>query len=237
MTPKIKQPKTNEDLIAIVKGLDVKPEDFILAIGGSGDQALALSEYARKVIAVDIDKSQVKHMSRLVKLLERGDYNRFLNERSVSANMLRIPNEVSKLLGVGMGDGRFYFNPTNLKRIRKRLEVLEIREESILDTIKKEYGFNKIYLSNALGMDKIPGENHNMENIIKYDDIPKVLQLIKEKLPEDGLVYVSNGETIVDFLDGHELQLDRYLTQFAKDPRWIPIVFRKVNNQTNYSKR
>ena len=45
--------RTNEDLPSIVRGMDVNPSDYILAVGGSGDQAFALLEYAKKVKTVD----------------------------------------------------------------------------------------------------------------------------------------------------------------------------------------
>ncbi|MCX6774504.1 MAG: hypothetical protein NTY99_00220 [DPANN group archaeon] len=41
--------QTNEDLASIVRGMNVKPTDYILAVGGSGDQAFALLEYAKRV--------------------------------------------------------------------------------------------------------------------------------------------------------------------------------------------
>ena len=61
--------RTNEDLTAIVKGLDVNPADYILAVGGSGDQAFALLENAKRVLAVDAEDQQVCHMRQLMEHL------------------------------------------------------------------------------------------------------------------------------------------------------------------------
>ena len=44
---------TNESLEGVVAGLDVKPKDRIIAVGGCGDQAFALLENVGKVIVVD----------------------------------------------------------------------------------------------------------------------------------------------------------------------------------------
>ena len=73
--------KTNENLPCIIRGLDVQPNDYILAVGGSGDQALALLEYAERVLAVDIETRQVTHMKNQIDALSLGDYEVFIKKR------------------------------------------------------------------------------------------------------------------------------------------------------------
>jgi hypothetical protein len=120
--------KTNENLEAIVKGLNIKPNDYILAVGGSGDQPFALIEYAEKVLAVDINGYQIRRMHRQNESLKIDDYESFWKRRG----------------------SKDYFNQEKLEAIRKKLSGLEIRKADILNVCQNENGFNKIYLSNAL---------------------------------------------------------------------------------------
>jgi len=120
--------RTNENLETIVAGLAVKPDDYIVAIGGSGDQAFALLEYVKRVLAVDISQRQITHMKKQVACLEEKDYVTFFKRR---------------------GD-RKYFDTGRLGNIREKLSGLEIRKADIFDVCMNERGFNKVYLSNAL---------------------------------------------------------------------------------------
>ena len=87
---------TNEDLPSVVRGLDVGPEDYILVIGGSGDQAFALLEYAERVLAVDIEQYQVTRMQKQAKSLEIGDYETFLRRR-LRRKITEIRTEILEL--------------------------------------------------------------------------------------------------------------------------------------------
>ena len=68
---------TNESLWAVVAGLNVTRKDRILAICGSGDQAFALSEFAREVVTVDRSKEQIAYAQRRLEALRDGRFGDF----------------------------------------------------------------------------------------------------------------------------------------------------------------
>lgn len=213
--------RTNENLKSIVAGLDVQPKDYILAVGGSGDQAFALIERARRVLAVDTEAYQVNHMRRMAELIKEGDYRGFLYARTGGSDPHLFLNEpdLSDIVRWEMHHGSKYFTLEKFERIRKNLGNLQFRQGEIVETTQTEDGFNKVYLSNALGKDHITGENAR-EALIK----------ISKRLPVDGLVYVSDHVAIFDYLDGCGLEREELLTARTSDKGWCPIVLRKSSS-------
>jgi len=205
--------RTNENLVSIVKGLDVGPEDYILAVGGSGDQAFALLEYVGKVLAVDIEQYQVSRMLKQAESLRYGDYESFLRRR-----MRYYKNKgLDGLFELEKKSGTGYFDKERLDRIREKLPTLDIRKADILDVCQNENGFTKVYLSNAL-------TGH-------HDELGPKLKLISQSIPLEGLVYASNGITINEALNETGFIIDRFLsriTYFIGDSNWDPIVLRKI---------
>lgn len=202
---RVKYSCTNENLKTIIRGLDVKPDDYVLMVGGSGDQALAVLEYAGKVLVVDVDPLQAYNMMERVIFIKNGDYKRFWNERR----------------GFWSGsDGMGYFIKERLDRIRGKIQLIDIREADILDVCQEENGFNKVYLSNAL-------DGHS-------DELGPRLKVISQNIPFGGLVYASNGETIYGALDRTGLVIDEDLVDIVLHPEfqdagWHPIVLRKIH--------
>lgn len=210
--------RTNEDLKSIVAGLDVRPKDYILAVGGSGDQAFALIERARRVLAVDTEAHQVYHMGRMAELIKEGDYRGFLYARTGGSDPCLFLDEpdLSDTVRWEMHHGSKYFTLERFERIRNNLGNLQFRQGEIVETTQIEEGFNKVYLSNALGKEHITGEN-----------IREALIKISQRLPVGGLVYVSDHVAIYDCLDGCGLESDELLTARANDKGWFPMVLRK----------
>lgn len=167
---------TNENLNAIVLGLDVNSKDYILSVAGSGDQAFALLENAGKVLAVDIEHRQCNYIRGQVRCLADGDYEGFLRRRLMKDGKLEYLFEFER------SSGTKYFDKKRLDRTRKKVSYLEIREANILDVCQNERGFNKIYLSNSL--------------IGHPDELGPKLQIVSDSIPVGGLVYASNGVTI-----------------------------------------
>src|SRR3989344_8254855 len=118
--------RTNENLLAIVRGLDVSINDYILVVGGSGDQAFALLEYARKGLAVDINQTQVNYIIEQAKSLTKRDYESFLRRRlgepwpifTSPEPSLEELFQIEKTL-------TNYFDENRLDKIRNRLNRLE----------------------------------------------------------------------------------------------------------------
>ena len=70
---------TNENLDAIVEGLSICPEDKVLAVLGSGDQAFAMVERGALVHAVDLNFAQVLFAQKRINFIRDRKYDAFLN--------------------------------------------------------------------------------------------------------------------------------------------------------------
>lgn len=211
---------TNETIEAIIVGLDIKPNDYIIAICGSGDQPLAMLEYARKVLAVDFTISQIEFTFEQINLIKKGDYDGFLSNR-------------------GRGNDA-YFTKERLDCIREKLPNLGIMKGDILKACTSEIGFNKAYLSNILDN---PVER-NTFNLLKRD-----LSVVNMNIPNGGLVYVTDGYLLrkrflnknytlkngrlEKFTNNTGLTIDKELSILANELEtshlsWKPLVLKKV---------
>lgn len=199
---------TNENLSSIVKGLDVKPDDSIIAIAGSGDQAFALLEYAKKVLAVDREPFQVKYMNQMIEFIRNGDYESFLKSHT---DWIWYEREIIEEESFPTN----YLNPERIERVRKKLDSLKVREGDIFDVIGQEEGFNKVYLSNMGGSKFSP-----------Y--FCRLIKGVSDKLPSGGLIYISSGKEKGKSMDiCPELVVDEHLSYLARE-KWLPAVFRKI---------
>ena len=121
--------RTHENLASIVKGLEPCSSDVIIDIGGSGDNAFALTEDAGEVRVIDSNSAQIAFIRRRYDLLRDGNVDEFLS-------FMR-------------GRNRAYME-RRIEKIRKHLDRMVIREpEDIFQAVKHENGFNKAYLSTA----------------------------------------------------------------------------------------
>lgn len=177
MTPtQLKYSCTNEDIGCIINGLDVNANDDILAIGGSGDQAFAFLEYARRVIAVDNDQSQIDFIEHRARSLRDGYISSFLAEYEEGTDDFFSANSSRKKASIN------YFNQEDrLNNIINNLSNLEIKGPADIFQMAQNVSFNKVYLSNAASY----GGGFNNK---------RFLQLV-ERLPEGGLIYVSDPES------------------------------------------
>src|SRR3989338_6857639 len=99
---------TNEDLRGIILGLDFSPEDSVLAVAGSGDQAFAFLEFTRQVKAVDIVPEQIELMRQKAEALRIGDYDEFFKVEATGFSKIYLSNVL------GYGDGISYANATEI---------------------------------------------------------------------------------------------------------------------------
>ncbi len=200
---------TNESLDAIVAGLDLKLKDDVLAVCGSGDQAFAMLEYAREVVAVDVREEQVGFAKRRVESLKQGDFDHFLS-----------PDEhfpFSARYEIKARNDYFQKAPDRLPKIRSkipRLKILRVAIEDAFDLMK----FNKIYLSNA---------------IPNYLGVKSFVSAAKS-VAKNGLIYVAHSY-YVERIPDSGVCIDQQLTDKARlishtnPPRgWNPGVFRKT---------
>ena len=184
---------TNEDLRGIILGLDFSPEDSVLAVAGSGDQAFAFLEFTRQVKAVDIVPEQIELMRQKAEALRIGDYDEFFKVEATGSYDGNLSGSHSpEFSEFNRHRRRMYFaedDPQRLERVRANLDNLVIAEPAdILKVAQTESGFSKIYLSNVLGY----GDG------ISYANATEILGNIARNLPIDGLIYVANHERISD---------------------------------------
>lgn len=184
---------TNEDLRGIILGLDFSPEDSVLAVAGSGDQAFAFLEFARQVKAVDIVPEQIELIRQKAEALQVGDYDEFLRvDGTGSADGWMYGQYSLEFKRFDEMRKRKYFaedDNQRLERIRRNLGNLVIAEPAnVLEIAQTESGFSKIYLSNVFG----------------YGDdgsdmwVTQILGNIARNLPLGGLIYVANHDGLCD---------------------------------------
>ncbi len=165
---------TNESLSSIVKGLDIQPTDNVFAVGGSGDQAFAILEYANSVTLIDYLPEAVDFIKKRVDFLKQGKLEEFLYFKSNPAS------EGTKTRN------KYFLSKNRLQKITSKLDNLTIiQSDVVLSEISKEN--NKIYLSNALGY-------NGYESLYNAKE---TLTNISNNMPIDGLIYVTNHEDLV----------------------------------------
>jgi len=101
---------TNESLNAIVAGMVPEEGDRIAAVGGSGDQAFALLEYADLVRIGDRSEKQIDFIKARVEALRRGDVSTFLGFKHLLYN--------SDCEGYIKSRNRYFVQSGRLERIR-----------------------------------------------------------------------------------------------------------------------
>jgi hypothetical protein len=214
---------TNEKLEAILNGLDIKPEDKVLSICGSGDQPLALLEIAKEITVIDIGQNQIDLFKRRKGIICSGEYSKFRDVYGgIAFYNLSSRNE--------------YFSNERLDKIKENINKSKI--EAVCGNIfKKSFKkpFTKIYLSNAI-----------LFNDLLRKDTRKKIKKISKELSSTGLVYISDGDQLLREVEnkGYEINSFVYplvtnetLTEKARElqkPRneheqpWFPIVLQKV---------
>jgi len=220
-------PRTNEHLPSIIAGLDVKPDDNIIAVLGSGDQALALLEHSQRVLAVDDNSEQIEYTKLKLKYLKSGDYKKFFKAREGSSQTHQFR---------GIDTSSSYLTKERLGSIRKNLKNLEIRKLDIVNAIQSKRGFNKFYLSNALTCrPENPAKPIKLQRLSSdpflmnaLSNLQGELKIISYNLPTNGLAYLAEDVPYAVYYSG--LKIDQDLTSRIKDPCWKnPVVLRRVD--------
>jgi hypothetical protein len=171
---------TNESLSGIVAGLRPSPEDSILAVCGSGDQAFALAEYARRVVVVDYSPIQLNFARARRDALAAGDTSYFLNPTSLERLTVDLRNE-------------YFSQPGRLDRIRENIERLEFVDavDVLAYTEEQPVGaFNKIYLSNVEV--KVPERDAHGEYVGLIGSYAYMLDRFHALLDPGACIYASD---------------------------------------------
>jgi hypothetical protein len=171
--PNLQYSITNECLDSIVKALNLRERDAVLAILGSGDQAFSLLESGARVVAVDTNYSQVDYAKWRARLLEDERFEKFV--KTSFEGEKDYPSDIQKEKRNG------YFDVFRLKRIRANLHRLSIKKMDIKHAVFEFY-HNHLYLSNVL--------SHIVD---KNFEIPRTLQELTRAVPQGGRVFVTDG--------------------------------------------
>ncbi len=170
---------TNESLKAIMAGLDVSEKDCILSICGSGDQAFAMLEKAKRVTVVDRNKDQIEYFKRRAGKLYHGFFELFLDTGKIPTDW--IDEEC-------LSSRDEYFSKQKLENIRKNLMNQKAKREIVGNIFllnPKKGRFNKVYLSNSL-------------DYVNFDpnlySVRERLQKISDNLTNEGLIYVTKWD-------------------------------------------
>ncbi|MBI3033310.1 DUF3419 family protein [Candidatus Woesearchaeota archaeon] len=219
---------TNEDLQAIVEGLDVQADDIVLAICGSGDQALALLEFASRVIAVDNNNEQLKFARKKIDDLVALDPKRFVHEYYI-VNALHMYGFIYFSVDYDLIERNYgSANVERLQRIRDKIPQLELRLVRDISDALPIQGLTKIYLSNIL-----LGDKDGFEAECRY------LENLANNLPVGGLIYYGWEDPLTDGSGADKerywprnLVVDEELTAKARKEfggdLTSPIVYRKI---------
>jgi len=212
---------TNESLDAIIAGLAINTGDIILAVGGSGDQAFAMLEYAKSVIVVDKNKHQIDYIAKRIELIKKGFYNRSLRigELGTDDGMCRGTRDYEFMKFNIEKRNRYFLQKGRLDRIRENLGFISLVNADIFSVLGSG-NQTKLYLSSA--------EPLFLKNLDSLDlDIQKY-----------ELVYVTlpSMRTEIDPMRFKNIAKDLSLTVKASDLQknkwelWEPAVYRPLKS-------
>lgn len=179
----------NEDLRAIVAGMAPKESDVVLAIGGSGDQALALLEFGCIVYCVDINENQIKYINDVAEELKKGKFGEFLDVPDDDI----ISHRLKKKIGVDYWKLRkeYFSKEGRLDKIASNLDSLKIVGEPInIFRVEPKIKFSKIYLSNIFT---------TMSNSGRYNfaSFEKSMKALSKLLEPKGILYFADWEVVL----------------------------------------
>lgn len=206
---------SNESINAVMYGLDFLKKDSVISVCGSGDYAFAMLEKVREIIVVDNREMQIDLFYNRKKLIEKGDFKKFLEIKQEPVNIQDERNLEFR---------NRYFSHRRLNDIKKNLESTVVTEV-VGDIYKIEFNkkVNKIYLSNTLSYWKYRGN--------RKEDMQNITNLVSV----GGLIYISDG-IIANNILNPLIKINKHLTKESQKIQreeyngynWSPVVFRKV---------
>lgn len=234
----IERPITNESLKSIIEGLQINPQDYVLSICASGDQAFAMLEKGTKVLAVDKDQNYLKYARKRLEMLKEGRFDDFLGLNELTHKKiflhyiarfpsaiklfphikLRYPGEITCNKDEAKRRFDYFSDRGRFRRIRQNAGNIEFLEADIF-SLPDGYGpFTKAYLSNAW-----PVDHSN----------PQRLSGVIARIKPRGLLYIT--EPYPDYYEESceppLIVVAEELTGLARtnETLWTPKIYRKVN--------
>lgn len=212
---------TNESLPAIIAGLDIHQGDKILAVGGSGDQAIAMIGAGAIVVVSECSPIQLELIKERVRLIREGRWDEFFNipfKGGTYDDIYRCSHNPA-FAEFSLRRRAEYFGREGVREaITKNIEKLEVPEKTtnILEvTMRKGRKFSKFYYSNiSLHSTLFPFRGLPLESLSYFSH-----DIVSNSSPPRG----------------RSRKVEPFFTKVARDLEWNPvwnfwepIVYRKV---------
>ena len=180
--------RTNESIAAAVIGLDLKPNDKVYSVGGSGDMPFAFLEYVMEVTAIDANPEQVRLMKKRREALDLANIEGFLEvTKEGSADNALYCESHPELGNYNLNRRNTYFRSFDTDgknrrfyRICDNAENMRIISGDFFEGLDFIEPVSKIYLSN---IERIAADLTLKEGLVK----------LRSKLKSEGLLYSANG--------------------------------------------
>ena len=203
--------KSNENLLAIVAGLNLKNEQSkVLSICGSADQAFLLNCFFSEVKAVDILEKQVEFAKKRINYFKKGDFEKFNYSEIGHYDFPRNEHNRNRIM-------KWVYHKLKQKEMRVEFEMVDIFEE----VENNGNGYNLIYFSNCF-----------MEN---YEGFTSKLERLGEFIKDECLLYFSNSLGYENYRDFNSRKfklredlVKRIRRYEKKNYCWNPVVFERV---------
>jgi hypothetical protein len=219
---------TNENLPAIITGLELKPEDIILSVCGSGDQAFAMLEHSKQVVAFDYNKLQIQFAIKRAEQLRKGDVDGFI----------QISENVNYKLGnIGMlrafRSRNMYFTQDTVNIIKSKLNSIEFKLGNVFNAAEKK--FTKVYLSNSLTYNSYDYVNSSNCPVKNENISIKRMKTLIDFLPQGALIYTASMKRKTSDIASkisqafpRRLKIEKNLTTLAQEHEtaWCPTVYK-----------
>jgi hypothetical protein len=193
-------------------GMDLTDDSVVLAIGGSGDQAFAMLDVAKGVIAVDSTPVQVRYIEQRRKQLSKGDFKNFMNPEGGISDGFYKGDHSNEWHYDLLRRRDSFFTPERLERIRAKANNIEVLNADITDVRAK---YSRIYATNATSDNGVTSDYGFVYHLV-------------ETLQKNGILYFATEKKRVP---NHAI-VDERLTRAARDLEdrkyWTPTVIRRL---------
>ena len=222
MLEKIRWVASNQIVQAPLVGLEIKPNDKVGAVVGTGDILFAMVAQGAIVESADTDPQQLKYVRMRIDQLKKGDHEAFLYS-GMGENGYSTVEEVAKRTA-------YFSDAKRWEKLRENIDKLRDPEQADIGEFLEKRKFDKIFLSNAAGWG-YTGETE-WGKISGDIDCRRIFDACSKSLDPGGLVYRVRFEFQWFFGKEYEgFELDKGLTgkaQAIEESSWITEIYRRI---------
>jgi hypothetical protein len=214
-----------------VQGLNLDENDSVLAICGSGDQAFAFCEKARRVVAIDLDNSVLRYAKSRVDNLIQGNCENFFIPSSNQLLRPLIRKNLAYFLDIDVA--RISENSTIFelgvendrpKSIISNVPSIEFVEINLIDAIEKiGCDHNKVYLSNAV--DWLYYFEQKKDGSSPEKVVAELFDSLCQNLSKGTIIYCTDGSSKVH----RDIEkLGCVNSRRIEERSWSPIIYEVI---------